>query len=164
MDKIKIGVIVNTHGLKGELKVKSFSDFNEIRFQKQSLLFVEFHNEMIEMQVDSFREQKGMVYITFKDLKDINLVEQYRNCNIYVNKDDIHELEADEVYYFDLMNCQVYLEDGELLGEVEDVLETGANAVLRVNKSILIPYVNAFVKSTDIETKKIIVYKVDGLL
>lgn len=164
MEKIKIGIIVNTHGLKGELKIKSFSDFNEIRFQKKNHLFIEYRGEMIEVEVATYREHKGMVLITLKGLDDINLVEKYRECNIFINKDDIHDLEEDEVYFFDLMGCEVYLEDGELLGNVEDVLETGANAVLRVNKKILIPYVDAFIKDANIKEKKIIIYKVDGLL
>lgn len=164
MEKIKIGIIVNTHGLKGELKVKSFSDFNEIRFQKGNYLFIEYRGEMIEVEVITYREHKGMVLITLKGLEDINLVEKYRECNIFINKEDLHDLEEDEVYFFDLMGCEVYLEDGELLGEVEDVLETGANAVLRVNKKILIPYVDAFIKDANIEEKKIVIYKVDGLL
>lgn len=164
MEKIKIGIIVNTHGLKGELKVKSFSDFNEIRFQKGNHLFIEYRGEMIEVEVITYREHKGMVLITLKGLEDINLVEKYRECNIFINKDDLHDLEEDEVYFFDLMGCEVYLEDGELLGEVEDVLETGANAVLRVNKKILVPYVDAFIKDANIKEKKIVIYKVDGLL
>lgn len=164
MEKIKIGVIVNTHGLKGELKIKSFSDFNEIRYQKGNHLFIEYHGDMTEVEVATFREHKGMVLVSFKELLDINLVEKYRECNIFINKEDIHDLEADEVYFFDLMGCEVFFEDGERLGIVEDVLETGANAVLRVNKKILVPYVDAFIKDADIKAKKIVVNKVDGLL
>lgn len=164
MEKIKIGVIVNTHGLKGELKIKSFSAFNDVRFQKGNHLMIAYRGEMIDVEVASSREHKGMILVVFKGLNDINLVEKYRECNIFINKEDLHELAEDEVYFFDLMDCEVYLEDGERLGVVEDVLETGANAVLRVNKKILIPYVRSFIKEADIKAKKIVIYKVDGLL
>lgn len=164
MDKIKVGVIVNTHGLKGELKIKSFSDFNDIRFHKGSYIYIKERNEYIEMKIKSYREHKGFVLVVFDSYEDINLVEKYKGLELYVDKEDLHDLEEDEVYYFDLIDCEVYEEDGTFIGNVEDVLETGANAVLRVNKKVLIPYVNAFIKETDIKNKKIIIYHVEGLL
>lgn len=164
METIKIGAIVNTHGLKGDLKVKSFSEFNDIRFQSGNVVYIEYHGQMIEMEIDSFKEHKGMVLVSFKGQKDINLVEKYKGCTLYIKKEDLHDLEEDEVYYFDLMDCQVFDEDNHLLGKVEDIIETGANAVLRVNKKILIPYVNDFIVDVDIENKKIIVHVMKGLL
>lgn len=164
MEKIKIGVIVNTHGLKGEVKVKSFSDFNDIRFCKGNYLMLAYHGELINLKINSSREHKGMLLLTFEGLNNIDQVEKYRDCELFIDKNDLHELDEDEVYYFDLMGCQVYLEDGSELGYVNDVLETGANAVLRVNDKILIPYVKAFIKEADIKNKKIVIYKVDGLL
>ena len=74
------------------------------------------------------------------------------------------DLEEDEVDFHDLMECDVYDEDDNFIGKVEEVLETGANAVLRVNKKILIPFVKAFIKESDIENKKIVIHKVEGLL
>lgn len=164
MEKIKIGIIVNTHGLKGEVKIKSFSDFNAIRYQKNNTLYIAFHNSYEEVKIATSKEHKGMMLVSFTGLEDINEVEKFRNCEVYINKEDLHELEDDEVYFFDLMNCEVLLEDGTSLGHVEDVLETGANAVIRVNKTILIPYVKAFIKDADMQTKKIVVYDVEGLL
>ncbi|NBK99272.1 MAG: ribosome maturation factor RimM [Erysipelotrichia bacterium] len=164
MEKIKIGVIVNTHGLKGEVKIKSFSDFNELRYQKGNRLWVVCQGTSLALEVESSRIHKGMMLVVFKGLNDINLVEKYRGCEVFIDKEDLHDLAEDEVYFFDLMGCEVFFEDGERIGMVEDVLETGANAVLRVNKKVLIPYVNAFIKEADIPAKKIIVYRVEGLL
>ena len=164
MDKVRVGVIVNTHALKGELKVKSFSDFDEKRFAKGSELLIHYHKEYIEVKVKSVRESKGMLLVLFEGLEDINLVEKYKGCELFVSKDNLHELEEDEVYFHDLMNCDVYDEENNFIGKVEEVLETGANAVLRVNKKILIPFVKAFIKDTDIPNKKIVIFKVEGLL
>ncbi len=164
MEKLKIGIIVNTHGLKGEVKIKSFSDFNAIRFEKKKTLSILYQGEYVDVTIATSRENKGNVFVSFVGYEDINLVEKFRNCDVCINRDDLHELEEDEVYFIDLMGCEVYLEDGQLLGQVEDVLETGANAVLRVNQKTLIPYVKAFVKEADIKNKRIVVYDVEGLL
>lgn len=161
---IKIGVIVNTHGLKGELKVKSLSDFNEIRFQIGKELLILYQNAFTSVKIASFREHKGMVYISFVDHQDINLVEKYKGSELFINSEDRHELEEDEVYYSDLMGCDVYDEENHMLGKVEDIIETGANAVLRVNKRILIPYVKDFIVDVDVKEKKIIIHVVEGLL
>lgn len=164
MKKIKIGTIVTTHGLRGELKIKSFSDFDEIRYQKGKQLFIQYHEEFLPVEVVKFRIHKGMVLAAFSGLENINAVEKFRNCDIYMNQEDRHELEDNEVYFADLKCCEVYFDDGSFLGEVEEVMETGANAVLRVKQKILIPFVAAFIKECDIEKKKIVVKKVDGLL
>ena len=164
MEKIRVGVIVNTHALKGEVKVKSFSDFDEQRFAKGSVLYISYHNELIEVVVKSARESKGLLLVLFEGYEHINLIEKYKGCELFIKSSDLHELEEDEVYFHDLMMCDVYLEDNTYLGKVEEVLETGANAVLRVNKTILIPFVKAFIKESDIENKKIVIFKVEGLL
>lgn len=164
MDKIRVGVIVNTHALKGELKVKSFSDFDADRFAKGSKLLIEYRREIIEVVVKNARESKGFILVLFEGLEDINLVEKYKGCELFVLKEDLPELEEDEVYYHDLMGCDVYDEEGNHLGKVENVLETGANAVLRVNEKILIPFVKAFIKENDFKNKKIVINKMDGLL
>lgn len=164
MDIIKVGTIVNTHALKGELKVYSVSDFNKMRFKKGNELYISYRKQYEKVTVQSYREQKGMVFVSFVGLNDINMVEKYKNCDLYVDREDIEDLDTDEVYYHDLMNCEVYDEENNLLGNVEDILETGANAVLRVNKSILIPFVDAFIKDVDIENKRIVIHKMEGLL
>ena len=164
MDKVKVGVIVNTHALKGEVKVKSFSDFSDVRFAKGSKLMIAYRNEYINVRVKSCRESKCLLLVLFDGYEDINLIEKYKGCEIFVSKQFLHDLEEDEVYFHDLMECDVYDEDDNFIGKVEEVLETGANAVLRVNKKILIPFVKAFIKESDIENKKIVIHKVEGLL
>lgn len=164
METIKIGVIANTHGLKGEVKVKSCSGFNEERFQKGKTLYLAFQNQMVEVKVQSYRENKGFVYVSFVGLQDINTVEKYKGSEVFINKDDIHALAEDEVYYSDLLDCEVFDEEKQLIGKVTDLLETGANVVLRINETILVPYVKAFVKEVDVENKKITIHVMDGLL
>ena len=111
MEYILIGEVVNTFGIKGELKVKSYTDFNEVRFAKEQTLYIKFHNGYQEVCVHSYREHKGHVLVAFKDLLDINKVEKYIGCEIYVSEDDLHELEDGEYYFRDLVGCKVKLND-----------------------------------------------------
>lgn len=163
MEKIKIGTIFNTHALKGEVKVKSFSEFNTQRFKVGNTLFIRMDKEDVEVVVQSYREHQGIVLLSFKDKQDINLVECYKGCDLYINRELIQD-DGDGYYFFDLKGCKVYDQNKQLLGIVEDILQTGANPVLRVNKTILIPYVDVFVKKVDIKNKEIYIEVIEGML
>lgn len=160
MEKVKVGKIINTHGLKGEMKVYSYSDRIEMRLAPQQHVYIKHQETMQEVVVKSFRYHKNVVLVCFYDFEDINKVEQYKDCLIYadVQVDDNH------VYYFQLMNCKVYDQNDQLLGVVEDILETGANPVLRVNKKILIPYVDVFIIEENIKEKYLKVNILEGML
>ncbi|MEG0823651.1 MAG: ribosome maturation factor RimM [Erysipelotrichaceae bacterium] len=166
MDKIKIGIIIGTHGLKGELKIKSLSDFNNERYKKGNILLIEFNKDIIKLEVKNMRIHKTNVLVEFKDYNDINMVEKYIGSNVYIMVEDLHSLEEDEVYYFQLKDCEVYDEENNILGRVIEIIETGANAVLRVNdgsKEFLLPYVKNFIVSTDTKDKKIVAHLIEGM-
>lgn len=167
MEFIKIGVVVNTHGLKGEVKIKPMTDFPEQRFQKKAIIYVSYQNEMIEVCIKSVRAHKGMLLVVFEGYEDINLVEQWKTSIVYISKDQVHTLEDDEAYFFELKGCKVDDETGEELGVVVEVLDTPAHAILRVEKddnSFLVPYVKAFIKSYNKEKHEIVIHKMEGLL
>ena len=165
MKQIKIGALVNTHGLKGEVKVKPLTDFPDIRFAKGNTINVQYKETLIPVIIKNVRDQKGMLLICFEGYNDINQVEAWKGSALSVEEEQLHELEEDEAYFFELMNCEVLDEQKHLLGTVSEVIETGANAVLRVNgdREYLIPYVKAFVTDFDRENKKIRVKMVEGL-
>ncbi len=103
----------------------------------------------------------------FKGFDDINLVEPWKGSVITISKENLHELEEDEAYFFELMDCKVYNEDDKYLGNVVEVVETNANACLRVRneeQEFLVPYVNAFIKDFNKEEKKIVIKLIEGLL
>ncbi|MGL5979016.1 MAG: ribosome maturation factor RimM [Erysipelotrichaceae bacterium] len=167
MKQINIGVIANTHGIKGDLKVKPLTDFVEQRFARGAEVFVQQGDKSIPFTVRNIRESKGMLLVTFKGFEDINQVEQYKGCYITVNVEDLHELESDEIYHHELMGCEVMSEDGRYLGKVTEIIATGANDIIRVvdeaEKGILIPYVKSFILTTDAKTKKITVRLLEGM-
>ena len=167
MDEILIGTLVNTHGLKGEVKVKTHTDFVDVRFAKGKEIHIQYQNKMIPVTVQYSKWAKNVLLVKFKDIDDINDVEKYKGSSLYVSKDAVHSLDEDEAYFFELKDCTVFDEEGNELGVVSEVLETNANAVLRVTNdesSILVPYVKAFITSFDKENKKIIIKMMDGLL
>lgn len=163
MEKIKIGTIFNTHGLKGEVKVKSFSDFNSVRFKKGTKLFLQAKTGEQEVVIKTYREHKGIVLVTFEGYEDINLVECFKGDSLWIARDQMKD-DGEGYYFFDLIGCQVYDQNETLLGTVEDILETGAKPILRINKTILIPFVDAFIKNVDIDQKMIHVEVIEGLL
>lgn len=165
MKQIKIGVLVNTHGLKGEVKVKPMTDFVDIRFQKGNTINIQYNDTIIPVTIKHVREQKDMLLVTFDGYDDINKVEAMKGSVLSIDETSLHELEEDEAYYFELQDCEVYDTNQNHIGTVCEVIETGANAVLRVSgeKEYLIPYVKAFITEFDAKEKRIIVNMVEGL-
>lgn len=166
--QIEIGKIINTHGIKGELKIISSTDFEEERFAVGNTVNIQFGKELVPMEVASFRRHKGCLLVAFKDLLNINFVEKYKGCVISVDSDELQELDEDEVYFYQLLDCQVVDEEENELGKVVEIIETLAHDTLRVRnaegKEVLIPYVDAFIVDADIDLKKIVVHVIEGLL
>lgn len=161
---IYLGSIVNTFGIKGELKVMTESDFIEERFSKGKKVYFKFGKEMQEHHATGFRVHKNNVLLQIDDIKDINLVEQYVGCDIYASAEDELDLEEDDYYIDDLVDLEVYNTLGDFIGIVTDVLEMPRGYLLEVkdgNKKVLIPFVEAFVK--DITEDKIIIEEIEGL-
>ncbi len=167
METICIGEIVGTHGLKGELKVKSLSGFPSQRFKKGNTVYVQYQEELLSFTISSFRMQQQTVLIVFKDCEDINLVEKFKHCFIYFDKNQIPALKKGEYYYFQLKGLKVADESGHLLGTVVDIEETGAHNCLRIkaeNKDILVPYVPSFIKEVNLEEGMIMIHVIEGLI
>lgn len=165
MEYIRVGNIVNTFGIKGELKVKSLSDFENDRFKKDQQLYIKYHNDYLAVIVNSYRVHKGFILVSFKGMLDINLVEKYKNCDIFISKDDIPLLSKGQYYFFQLKGCQVY-HDNQFIGLVKSV-ESGYQTILRIqnkDKEVLIPYVDSFIKSVDIDSNRIDVDVIEGML
>lgn len=156
-----VGKIVGTHGIKGELKVKSDTSFD--RFKKGNVLYIEKEEKIV---INSSRVHKGMHLITINGLTNINDVLCYVNKDIYVPHDR-SELEEGEFYYEDIIGLDCYNSKGELIGPVKDLQEVPQGLILEIqtkNKTILIPFVDEFVVEVDLEKKKIQIQEIEGLL
>lgn len=156
-----VGKIVGTHGIKGELKVKSDTSFD--RFKKGNVLYIEKEEKII---INSSRVHKGLHLITINGLTNINDVLMYVNKNIYVPHDR-SELGEGEYYYEDLIGLICYDSNKEEIGEVIDLQEVPQGLILEIRgkeKTILIPYVDEFIEEIDLDNKKILINEIEGLL
>lgn len=163
MEKVKIAQIINTHGIRGELKLRSLSDFIDERLKKGHHVFIRFHDQDLEMIVKTHRSHKGFELVSFEEYQDINLVEKYKGSYVYDYKND--ELLADDEYFVsDLIGCDVYDHD-RLIGQVKDVQLLPHHDILIIegkDKEYKIPYVKAFVINEDIENNRIDVQLIEG--
>ncbi len=169
MAYIRIGRIINTHGIKGELKIASESDFDEIRYQKGNTVWLHIDGKYEPFEVASFRMHKGFPLVSFKGLADINAVEQYKGMPVYIDEKDRQELPEGEYYRDQLTGLQAVDEEGQAIGEVIAVEETmGAQNNLRIRSSegteFLVPNVPAFVRKVDLAAGIIVIRRIEGLL
>ncbi|MCI9041185.1 ribosome maturation factor RimM [Dubosiella newyorkensis] len=160
---IKVAKIINTHGLKGECKLYLITDEAEHRFEKGRTLYIDEKEPIV---VERFRMQKGFGYAYFKGIETIEQAEALKGKSLYFPIEDLPELSDDEFYYHELVDCTVYNENGEELGKVVDILETGPNIVLRIQKgkdSFLVPFVDAFILDVDRNQRTIKIKELEGL-
>lgn len=126
-----VGKILNTHGLKGELRVKDDSDFD--RFYEGSVLYILYKDEYIKVIVKQAKDDfKGNLFVIFKDLYDINLVEKYKGCLLYVSEEDQGELPSGLNYLHEIIGKNVYNEKNELKGKCTKMLESSQGYIMEV--------------------------------
>lgn len=157
-----VGKIIGTHGIKGELKVKSDSSFE--RFVKGNKLYIRKDGKDVPIVISSARVHKGNHLITINEITDINLVLGYVGCEIYTTHGD-DGLSDDEFYIEDLVGLIVQTEEKEEVGKVVDVREVPQGFILEIDrkgKTVLIPFVNEFVK--EVTDEVIIVNLIEGML
>ena len=156
-----VGKIVGTHGIKGELKVKSDTSFD--RFKKGSKLYIEKEEEII---INSHRQHKGMELITINNLTNINDVLCYVGKDLYVPHNR-EELEDGEFYYEDLIGLDCYDSKDNLIGTVVDLQEVPQGLILEIKssaKTILVPFVDEFIADIDLDNNKLSINEIEGLL
>jgi|SRR5690606_19344 len=172
MNWFNVGVIVNTHGIRGELKVLSKTDFPEERFAKGNRLMM-FNDETGQsepIEIERSREQKGLYYVKLKGFDNINDVEKYKGWVIRISEEDQGQLDDGEYFYHQIIGCEVYTEEEELLGTVKEILSPGANDVWVVEpsapggKQILLPVIDPVVRNVDVAAKRITVHLLEGLI
>lgn len=164
-----VGKIVNTHGIKGEVRVIAMTDFIEDRFRpgRRLYIFLEGTNSPIEVVIKTSRPHKQFQVISFEGYPTINEVEKFKGGLLKIKDEDRGPLAEGEYYYDEIIGLEVWTEEGEQLGIVKEIFQTGANdvwVVKRENKpDLLLPYIGDCVKQVDLEQKKIIVHLLEGL-
>ena len=165
-DLLQVGVITTTHGVRGEVKVFPTTD-DLARFKKLKNVILDTGREKIDLEVAGVKFFKNMVILKFKGIDDINDVEKYRKKSLYVTRENAVKLKKNEYFIADLIGLKVESDEGEDLGILSDVLQTGANDVYVLSKEgeddILLPAIKECVKEVDIENGTILVHLLPGL-
>lgn len=163
----QVGAVLKTHGIKGEVKVFPTTD-DVSRFKNMKDLLVDFKGQLINLEVTGLKKQNNIVILKFKDIDDINDVEKYVGCNLYVTKENRVRLKKDEYFIADLIGLNVITDTGEEFGVISDVLQTGANDVYEItmkdNRAVLVPAIKECILSVDIDNKLMTIHVMDGLL
>lgn len=165
-DFFRVGVIANTHGIRGEVKVFPTTE-DPKRFEWLKEVLLDTGKEMLSLEIANVRYFKNLVILKFKGIDNINDIERYKGKDLFVTRENAIPLEEDEYYIADIIGATVYTEDGKEFGTLADVLETGANLVYVVQhegKEVLLPVIPDCVKDVNVEEKKIVVNILPGLL
>lgn len=153
MNLIYVGKIVNTHGIKGEVRLLSTFNEKELIFQKGFKVYIGENKK--EETINSYRRHKQFDMLTFENIADINLVLKYKGQKIFINKDDL-QLKENEYLLEDLIGMKIIC-NNESLGVVKDIFENKAGKLLYVTfaKNYYIPYNKNYIKQVDIAKKEI---------
>ncbi|WP_203623753.1 MULTISPECIES: ribosome maturation factor RimM [unclassified Lacticaseibacillus] len=162
-----VGKIVNTHGIKGELKVMPVTDFPEQRFAPGSQLVIEAKTPLT-VTVAGARKQKAMYLLKLKEFDDINDVERFKGLALGVADADVQDLSEGEYYYHDIIGLTVIDQTGATLGQVSEILSPGANDVWVIPRpgkpDVLLPFLKSVVLRIDLDAKVAHVDVPEGLI
>ena len=164
MEYVLIGKIVNTHGIKGELRILSDFEYKERIFKKGFNLYI--GKDKIKEEINSYRHHKDFEMVTFVGYNNINQVLKYLKENVYIIKEDLN-LNTDEYLEKDLIGFDV-IENNEVVGKVIAIEKTSpTNKIMEINykgKRVLLPYHQDFILKLYLQNKKIEVKLIEGMI
>lgn len=170
MNWFNVGKIVNTHGIRGEVRVISSTDFPEERYAvgNKLNLFRDGDKKPLPLIVASHRRHKNFDLLTFEGYTTIEMVQAFRDGMLKVSENQLGNLEENEFYFHEIIGCKVVDLNNNEIGVIDEILQTGANDVWAVKpakgKMHYIPYIEDVVKNIDIENKVITIDAIEGLL
>ena len=167
VEEFQIGVITQTHGIKGEVKVFPTTD-DVKRFKRLEKVTIDSGKKRFEAEIESVKFFKQFVILKFKGFDTIEDIQPYKQAKLLVDREHAVRLRKDEYFVADLIGTKVVSDEGTELGVMTDVIETGANDVYVVKNSegeeILFPAIKDCVKEVDLEKGVITLHVMDGLL
>ncbi len=165
VDYFEIGHVDNTHALKGEMKVRNYSD-NPKKFEELKSILIMKNNSYVEYKIENVRYQKDIVLLKLKDVDTIEEAEKLKGCSIYIKREDAQDLADNEHYIADLIGSEEY-EGDTLLGVLDDVFTAGVADVYVVKckgkDDLLLPALESVILEIDVEKKIIKVAIPEGL-
>lgn len=163
---LQVGVISSTHGIAGVVKVFPTTD-DVKRFKKLKEVILDTGKERMTLHICQVKFFKQMVILKFKEFQNINEVERFRGKSLYVTRENAVKLQKDEYFIADMIGMRVVSTEGEELGTLTDVLQTGANDVYVVEQNgasqLLLPAIKDCILDIDMEQMVMTVYLMPGL-
>lgn len=161
MNLLKIGRLVNTHGIKGEVRILSDFKFKDEVFKKgNSLIIGKYKDTKI---ISSYRSHKDFDMVTFEGIDNINDVLSYKGYDVLIDR-DLYTFSG--IVYEDLIGMSVYSND-TLIGTVEEVMKNHAHPILVIMKDDvknLVPFIDEFIEDVNMESKRIQIKVIEGLI
>lgn len=164
MKNLRVGQIVNTHGIKGGLKVLPLTDYME-RLEELEWVYIEGFSG--KYYLEGIQYQKSTAIITLKGYDDINQVEKFKGKYLLIDPSQRRELPEDTYYIADLIGLDAYTVEGLYLGKVTQVLQAGSNEIYVIDhqgKEVLIPAVKEFVPEIDLQAGKMTIAPIEGMI
>ena len=167
-DMVNIGKITTSVGLKGEVRVMTYSGkLDNVRVGGK-LHYETLKGEQI-LTVSSVRRQKDKAVVKFEEIPDIDVAEKMRDIELYIHEDDLLPLPDGQYYVRDMIDMEVYDEvSAQIIGLIKDLNQTTAQDVYIIEgkngKEIMIPDVEAFIKDIDMENRRMTVSLIPGFL
>lgn len=166
MEYLKLGKIIDTFSLDGTVKIFSTTTNQEIRFKKGKKVLIKTEEEYKEVTINSYRHSPKGDYLRFDEIINVDEAISLKGKELFVIKDR-NDLKEGYYFFSDLIDCDT-ISDGEKVGKVIDVEEYPAQITLKVKanngKIFFVPFVKAFIKSVNIESKQIDIVLLEGML
>lgn len=164
---LQVGAILDTHGLRGEVKVFPTTDDPSRYDDLKEVELLTKEGKYLHLEVERVRYFKNLVIVKFRNYDNINDIEQYKKCNLYVTREHAVELEENEYFVADLIGLAARSDEGEELGTLTEVLTTGANDVYVIKgadgEELLVPAIRDCVREVHVEEGYVILHLLPGL-
>lgn len=164
---LQVGVVSSTHGVRGEVKVFPTTD-DVKRFKRLKEVILDTGKEQLTLEIEGVKFFKQFAILKFKGIDNINDVEKYKGKSLFVTRENAVKLKKDEYFIADLIGLKVFDEEEKEIGELKDVIETGANDVYVITmsdgKELLLPAIKQCVLDVDVEGGTMKVHILEGLL
>lgn len=165
--KKQVGNVVNTHGIKGELRVMSNSDFKDIRFATGNKLQIKGRKTDEIVEIESHYTHKNFDIVKLKGYDNINDVLKFKNCKLLGDKLGNEALGEGEFFRDDIIGLNVIDQDGNNVGKVSKINDDSYQKLLIIKtekKNVMVPYVDEFVKNIDLENNVMTINVIPGLI
>ena len=166
---LEIGQIVNTFGIKGMAKVKPFTENTKKRFDNLKNVYIKTKKEQKQYEVEEIKYHKQMVLVKFKGIENIEEAEKLRNSYLVIDRNEEEPLEEGTYYIVDMIGLEVYTDEGEKLGILDDVFKSNMSCDMYIvknelGKTITLPAIEEVIKDIDMKKRKITVHLIPGLI